>query len=162
MLEALTCRFVFNVSSISLNKLKAVIQHYKDHGIAERQRKSGGRRVNTRSLTYDDIKAVVTFITNFAEEHALVLPGRVPGFKRSDIRLLPSSETKASVWRKYKSSVELLGNSLSIVMATLCNRTGHYILALWFLLLSSFFSSPNLSRRRLDVCHTCTHGVALV
>ena len=30
---------------------------------------------------------------------------------------------------------------------------------------SSFFflfSSPNLSRRRLDVCHTSTHGVALV
>jgi len=25
-----------------------------------------------------------------------------------------------------------------------------------------FFSSPNLSRRRLDVYHTCTHGVALV
>ena len=28
---------------------------------------------------------------------------------------------------------------------------------------SSFFiSSPNLSRRRLDVCHTSTHGEALV
>ena len=29
---------------------------------------------------------------------------------------------------------------------------------------SSFylFSSPNLSRRKLDVCHTSTHGVALV
>jgi len=25
-----------------------------------------------------------------------------------------------------------------------------------------FFTSPNLSRRRLDVCHTSTHGVALV
>jgi len=25
-----------------------------------------------------------------------------------------------------------------------------------------FFSSPNLSRHRLDVCHTSTHGVALV
>jgi len=27
---------------------------------------------------------------------------------------------------------------------------------------SSFFSSPNLSGRRSDVCHTSTHGVALV
>jgi len=27
---------------------------------------------------------------------------------------------------------------------------------------SSFFSSPNLSGRRLDVYHTSTHGVALV
>ena len=24
--------------------------------------------------------------------------------------------------------------------------------------LSFFFSSPNFSRRKLDVCHTCTHG----
>jgi len=31
-----------------------------------------------------------------------------------------------------------------------------------FLLSSSSLSSPNLSRRRLDVCHTSTHGVALV
>jgi len=28
--------------------------------------------------------------------------------------------------------------------------------------LSSFFSSPNLSRHRLDVYHTSTHGVVLV
>ena len=48
-------------------------------------------------------------------------------------------------------------------MAALRSRGGHYIFALWFLLLLlSFFSSPNLSRRRLDVCHTFTHGVALV
>ena len=37
-----------------------------------------------------------------------------------------------------------------------------YIFMLWFVLSSSFFSSPNLSRRRLDVCHTSAHGVALV
>jgi len=47
-------------------------------------------------------------------------------------------------------------------MAALCNREGHYIFALWFLLSIYLFSSPNLSRRRLDVYHTSTHGVALV
>jgi len=50
-------------------------------------------------------------------------------------------------------------------MAAVCNRTGHYIFAMWFLsidLLSFFFSSPNLSGHRLDVYHTSTHGVALV
>jgi len=52
-----------------------------------------------------------------------------------------------------------------LVMVALWNRADHYIFMLWFvvvLLLLSFFSSPNLSRRRLDVCHTSTHGVALV
>jgi len=38
----------------------------------------------------------------------------------------------------------------------------YYIFMLWFVLLSSFFSSPNLSHRRLDVCHTSTYGVALL
>jgi len=50
-----------------------------------------------------------------------------------------------------------------VFMVTLWNRADHYIFAPWFLLiLSIFFSSPNLSRRRLDVYHTSTHGVALV
>ena len=77
-----------------------------------------------------------------------------------------------------------------LVMVALCNRADHYIFMLWFvlsfflmaalcnrgaiiflpcsffpssfLLSSSFFSSPNLSDRRSDVCHTSTHGVALV
>jgi len=58
-------------------------------------------------------------------------------------------------------------------MVALCNRAGHYIFALWFLSsffflllllssFSSFFSSPNLGGRRLDVYHSSTHGVALV
>ena len=53
-----------------------------------------------------------------------------------------------------------------IIMVALYNRADHYIFALLFLssiyLLSSFFSSPNLSGCRLDVYHTSTHGVALV
>jgi len=45
-------------------------------------------------------------------------------------------------------------------LAALRNRCGHYI----FCPVSFFFpfSSPNLSRRRLDVYHTSAHGVALV
>ena len=50
-------------------------------------------------------------------------------------------------------------------MAALWSRADHYIFILSFVLLSIFFylfSSPNLSHRRLDVCHTSTHRVALV
>ena len=35
-----------------------------------------------------------------------------------------------------------------------------FFLSIFFL--SLFLSSPNLSGRRLDVCHTSTHGVALI
>ena len=52
---------------------------------------------------------------------------------------------------------------LCAIIVAVWNRADHYILALWFLLLlSSFFSSPNLSRHRLHIYHTSTHGVALV
>jgi len=50
-----------------------------------------------------------------------------------------------------------------LVMVALCNRADHYIFAVvssFFLL--SFFSSPNLRGRRLDVYYTSSHGVALV
>ena len=53
-------------------------------------------------------------------------------------------------------------------MVALCIRADHYIFILFlsfflsFFLSSSFFSSPNLSGRRLDVYHTLAHGVALV
>jgi len=50
----------------------------------------------------------------------------------------------------------------TLIMVALCNRADHYIFILFFLLSSSFFSSPNLSGRRLDVYHTLAHGVALV
>jgi len=47
-------------------------------------------------------------------------------------------------------------------MAALLSRCGHYILQLWFLSFSFFFSSPVLSGRRLNINHTSTHDVALV
>ena len=51
---------------------------------------------------------------------------------------------------------------IAVVMAALCNRAGHYIFALWFLLSIYLFSSPNLSGHRLDVYHTSTYSMALV
>ena len=50
---------------------------------------------------------------------------------------------------------------LSFVMAALRSRCGHYIFVLFLLL---FYSSPNLSGRRMDVYNrpTSTHDVVLV
>ena len=52
-----------------------------------------------------------------------------------------------------------------LFMAALCNRGAIIFLPCDFYLSSiylSFFSSPNLSGRRLDVYHTLADGVALV
>jgi len=51
----------------------------------------------------------------------------------------------------------------SYFMVALCNRADHIYFHPVVCSSSVFFlSSPNLSGRRLDVCHTSTHGVALV
>jgi len=74
---------------------------------------------------------------------------RLGSVRRADLRVS---------WQSY----QIIDTRL--VMVALWNRTDHYIFALWFFLLLSFFffSSPNLSRRRFDVCHNSTHDVALV
>ena len=41
---------------------------------------------------------------NYAEQHALLLPGRVPGYSRSDIKLLPSSVSKRVIWKVYQTA----------------------------------------------------------
>jgi len=65
-----------------------------------------------------------------------------------------------------KISLALVSTTVVVVMAALWNRVDHYIFPVIsssiFFLFSFFFSSPNLSGRRMDVCHTSTHGVALV
>ena len=46
------------------------------------------------ALKFDEIKNLVSFINNYAEKHAILLPGRIPGYKSDRIQLLPSSTTK--------------------------------------------------------------------
>ncbi|KAL8620067.1 hypothetical protein ACOMHN_015349 [Nucella lapillus] len=90
------------------------------------KRKSGGRKNNTATLTLQDTQQVVQFIRNYAEEHAISLPGRVPGFKRDDILLLPSAHVKSSIYRRYKQSAEQAGrrkvgaSTFRKLWATLC------------------------------------------
>jgi len=97
------CRdtFLF-LMDISKDKLTNLKKWYLANGIYPRKKKSGGRRKT--ALSFDEIKRVSRFIINFAEQHSIILPGRIPGFKRDDVKVLPSCETKASVWRYYKAA----------------------------------------------------------
>jgi len=56
------------------------------------------------------------------------------------------------LWSPYVIGQTIIFSSCSFYLFSSCS----------FYLLLSFFSSPNLSGRRSDVCHTSTHGVALV
>lgn len=64
------------------------------------------RRLPVKALTFNDVSRIVTFVRNYAEDHAVLLPARIPGYKRSDLQLLPCSTTKIAVWKLYKSASE--------------------------------------------------------
>ena len=52
------------------------------------------KRLQKHSLKLDEVKTLVTFLSNYAEKNAILLPGRIPGYKRDDLQLLPSNTTK--------------------------------------------------------------------
>ena len=49
---------------------------------------------NAQDATYEDITRIIKFLSNYAEEQAILLPKRVPGYKRDNFKLLPSSTSK--------------------------------------------------------------------
>lgn len=51
-------------------------------------------RLPINTFTPDEEAHIVSFIQNYAETHAILLPGRIPAYKRMDFQLLPSSTTK--------------------------------------------------------------------
>ena len=70
-----------------------------------KEKRNGGRDNHHLAYTFDDTKWAVTFVSNFADDHTLLLPGRVPGYKRVNIRLMPSSETKVKVYAAYSAAM---------------------------------------------------------
>ena len=76
-----------------LDRLKNVKASYLASGLTTRIHGNCRRRPK-HALTIDEVKSLVTFMTNYAEKNAILLPGRIPGYKRDTIQLLPSSTTK--------------------------------------------------------------------
>ncbi len=48
----------------------------------------------------------VAYLINHAEDHAILLPGRISGYHRTDLKFLPSSTTKIAIWEDYHANVE--------------------------------------------------------
>jgi hypothetical protein len=74
--------------------------HYVVAGVNARQH-GNYRRLPHNTLSIPATREVVRFLTNYAENHAILLPGRIPGYKRDDLQLLPSSTTKKVSKLKY-------------------------------------------------------------
>lgn len=86
-----TYAFLYGVGT--KHRLENIKKHYLEHGMDIRVHKNT-RQLPPRALSFVEITSLVKFIENYAEQHAILLPGRIPGYKRDDIKLLPSSTSK--------------------------------------------------------------------
>ena len=90
---------------MSYSRFRRLKEHYESHGISQRVH-GNSKRLPKNTLPHAVVEDVTTFLSNFVEENAVLLPGRIPGFKNDNIKLLSSSETKMSVWRTFKTARE--------------------------------------------------------
>lgn len=97
-------------------------------------------------ITFEEIQKIIKYVTNYAEDQAILLPGRIPQYKRDDLKLLPSSTSKkvkhGMAWNHWneptnnvfhKASMEavlwLLYKLASscLIFVGLANRTVHWL-----------------------------------
>ena len=100
------CKEMFlNLYGISKSRFQRLVEHYQSRGISLRIH-GNSKRLPHNALPLAVNEDVKNFLSNYAEENAVLLPGRIPGFKSEDIQLLSSSDTKTHVWMSFKLACE--------------------------------------------------------
>ena len=135
------CRKTSLPHSIGEFRLRAIKASYLSEGMVPRVHSHTGR-VPSHALVMEDIQNIVKFILQYAESNAILLPGRVPGYKRDDIQILPSSITKRAVWKLYQHTATTL--SMRNVGYSTCCRC-------W----KQFLPHVIVARPMTDLCWTC-------
>jgi hypothetical protein len=100
------CKAMFCfIHAIGEKRVKNLTRSLKENGLTARIH-GNTKRKPKHAFSFESVEFLVKFIFNYSEQHALLLPGRVPNYKRSDLQLLPSSDTKRSIWRVYREAAE--------------------------------------------------------
>ena len=126
--------------NIGITKFNAIKASWLKDGPRPRERRHMTPHNRTK---LSDIKLVVHYILNYAEGHAILLPGRVPGFKRDDIQLLLSAVTKRAVWVAYCEATAQCEGAVVVCYSLFCQ--------LWRQLTPQVVVSKPMS----DLCWTC-------
>ena len=95
--------FLF-LHTVGKKRLRNLSLSLRENGLTPRVH-GNSRRLPKHSLSYQAIEYVVRFLLTYSKQHAL-LPGRIPGYHRSDMKLPPSSVSKRGIWRVYQSAAE--------------------------------------------------------
>ena len=84
------CKEMFlTIHGISYLQFQRRKDHYEENGLSKRVHGSHKRLPHnaTQQAVSEDVK---NFLTNYVKENAVLLSGRIPGFKNDDIKLLSS------------------------------------------------------------------------
>lgn len=96
------CKDMFlNLYGISYSQFRRLKDHYENHGISQRIH-GNSKRLPHNTIPQAVAEDVNSFLNNYVDENAVLLPGRIPGYKSDNIKLLSSSETKTSAWRAFQ------------------------------------------------------------
>ena len=104
---------------IQKNRFYSLVKHYRKNGLTLRVH-GNSKWLPSSACSAETVERVITFIRNTAEEQALLLPGRVPGFKRIDVKLLPSNLTKHGLWKRYDATCSSMGQ-VSVGYSKFCD-----------------------------------------
>lgn len=139
-------RFLHAVGKMRVNNYTQSLKH---NGLQPRIH-GNVRRLPKHTLTIESVQYVVKFLLMYTEQHGLLLPGRVPGYCRSDIKLLPSSVSKRTIWKTYKTATEATNSVCKVAYTTFCR--------LWRTLLPSIVLMKPMS----DLCWKCQQNSSAI
>ena len=141
------CREMFlNLYGIGHYRFRSLKEHYEANGPSLRvhgNRKRLPHNIVPQAVTED----VKNFLSNYVEENAVLLPGRIPGFKNDDIQLPSSSDTKMAVWREFKKACKETGKQ------TVCYTK---FIDLW----QQFHPNVVVAKPMSDLCLTCQQNTS--
>ena len=138
-------RFLHTIGETRYKNLKS----FQSHGLAT-QSHGNLKRSPAHALSLSATEFIARFLLNYAEQNALLLPGRVPGYSRSDIKLLPSSVSKRGIWKVYQEAARRDDSMRAVGYSTF---TG-----LWRSLLPSVI----LMKPMTDLCWQCQKGSTVI
>ena len=128
-------------------RFKSIKASWKENGLRPRDRAHSSPHNRTK---LSDVEQVVRFVLRYAEDNAILLPGRIPGYKRDDLQLLPSSTTKRGVWELYHQAVSADDDVKAIGYSLFCK--------LW----TGLTPQAVVTKPMSDLCWTCQQNSTLI
>ena len=124
------CKDMFSfLHGISRKRLDAIKQSYITNSLETRTH-GNSKHLPKHAFSTPEITHVTKFISNFAEANGILLPGRIPGYKRMDLQLLPTQMTKRGIWEDYMAATETLtGRTASY--RSFCKIWRRYLPHMW-------------------------------